>query len=114
VVLGNTGKNFGAGMTGGSAYIFDENNQFPDLYNTGLVVIERLTPPTEALLNDLISKHYRETDSARAKFILENWATTSGLFWRVIPHPPAPKPSEVKPVASSESVISEKVIATQP
>ena len=114
VVLGSTGKNFGAGMTGGSAYILDVENHFPDLFNTGLVVIERLNATTEAPLKELVEKHLKETGSSYAKEILSDWPRYAASFWKVLPRPPAPKPSEVKPTASSETVISEKVIATQP
>jgi glutamate synthase (NADPH/NADH) large chain/glutamate synthase (ferredoxin) len=114
VILGDTGKNFGAGMTGGSAYIFDLNERFADQYNTGLVVIERLTPESEIPLQQLISKHLEFTGSARAQEILSQWDKYSKAFWKVQPRPPAAKPSESKPEANSQSVISEKVIATQP
>ena len=114
VVLGRTGKNFGAGMTGGSAYVLDLENEFPDLYNTGLVVIERLDHQGENVLRQLIVRHLEETGSARAREILGDWEKFSSSFWKVLPRPPSPKPSEVKPSASSEAVISEKVIATQP
>ena len=114
VVLGRTGKNFGAGMTGGSAFVLDLENEFPDLYNTGLVVIERPDASGEAVLKALISKHLEETGSARAKQILGDWPKYCAAFWKVQPRPPGPKPSEAKPAASTETVISEKVIATQP
>jgi len=114
VVLGSTGKNFGAGMTGGSAYILDVENHFQDLFNPGLVVIERLNATTEVPLKELVEKHLKETGSAYAKEILADWPRFAASFWKVLPRPPAPKPSEVKPTATSETVISEKVIATQP
>jgi glutamate synthase domain-containing protein 3 len=62
----------------------------------------------------LIAKHLQETGSKQSKEILDHWEQFSGLFWKVQPHPPAAKPSEAKPAASSETVISEKVIATTP
>ncbi|MEK0444796.1 MAG: glutamate synthase large subunit [Verrucomicrobiota bacterium] len=114
VVLGDTGKNFGAGMTGGEAYIFDVSGKFPDLYNPGLVAIERLNATTSVTLQQLIQKHLEVTGSARAREILSDWEKHSGSFWKVQPRPPAAKPSESKLPASSAAVISEKVIATQP
>ena len=114
VVLGNTGKNFGAGMTGGMAFVLDTDERFADLYNPGLIVIERLDVATEVILRELVSKHVAQTGSARGKEILADWPAFSKAFWVVQPRPPAAKPSEAKPVASSETVISEKVIATQP
>jgi glutamate synthase domain-containing protein 3 len=114
VVLGDTGKNFGAGMTGGMAFVLDAHERFADLYNPGLIVIERLDAANEVVLHELISRHVEQTGSARGKEILGDWPTFSKAFWVVQPRPPAAKPSESKPVASSETVISEKVIATQP
>lgn len=114
VVLGDTGKNFGAGMTGGSAYIFDLNERFVDQYNSGLVAIERLTPESAVTLQQLIGKHLEFTGSVRAQEILSQWEKYSKCFWKVHPRPPAAKPSESKPEANSQTVISEKVIATQP
>jgi len=114
VVLGDTGKNFGAGMTGGLAFVLDLHNRFEDLYNTGLVVINRLNAQDEGFLKPLISKHLEETGSTQSKAILEDWSKYSSSFWKVQPHTPAAKPSEAKPAASSETVISEKVIATAP
>ncbi|NBV33211.1 MAG: hypothetical protein EBR81_05295 [Proteobacteria bacterium] len=114
VVLGDTGKNFGAGMTGGLAFVLDLHNRFEDLYNTGLVVINRLSEQDEAFLKPLITKHLEETGSTHSKAILEDWSKYSSSFWKVQPHTPAAKPSEAKPAASSETVISEKVIATAP
>ncbi|MEY2599799.1 MAG: glutamate synthase large subunit, partial [Verrucomicrobiota bacterium] len=73
VILGDTGKNFGAGMTGGSAFVYDINQKFADLYNPGLVAIERLTEESGAILQALIQKHLALTGSARAREILENW-----------------------------------------
>ncbi len=114
VVLGDTGKNFGAGMTGGMAFVLDTSERFADLYNPGLIVIERLDATTEVILHELVAKHVANTGSARGSEILADWPTFSKAFWAVQPRPPAAKPSESKPVASSETVISEKVIATQP
>jgi glutamate synthase (NADPH/NADH) large chain len=96
------------------AFVLDSDACFADLYNPGLIVIERLDASTEVILHELISKHVAQTGSARGKEVLADWPTFSKSFWVVQPRPPAAKPSEAKPVASSETVISEKVIATQP
>jgi glutamate synthase (NADPH/NADH) large chain/glutamate synthase (ferredoxin) len=114
VVLGVTGKNFGAGMTGGSAYILDLEERFADLYNPGLVGIERVSEEDQVILQQLIYRHLEATDSARAREILGDWPAFSGRFWKVRPHPPAAKPAEAKPPASTEAVISENVVAVQP
>jgi len=114
VVLGRTGKNFGAGMTGGSAYILDLDEKFADLFNPGLVVIERLTEEDKIVLQQLIYRHIEATESDRAREILGDWPRFAGHFWKVKPRPPAAKPAEAKPPALTEAVISENVIATQP
>jgi glutamate synthase (NADPH/NADH) large chain/glutamate synthase (ferredoxin) len=114
VVLGSTGKNFGAGMTGGAGYVLDLENQFESLYNSGLVVIERLTEEDTVVLQQLIYRHLEATDSARAREILGDWPHFGGSFWKVTPRPPAAKPAEAHPPAKTEAVITEKVVATQP
>ncbi len=114
VVLGRIGKNFGAGMTGGSAFVLDEEERFAELYNAGLVVIERLSEEDTIVLQQLIYRHLEATESKRAREILADWPRFAGSFWKVKPKPPAAKPGENKPLASSETVISENVIATKP
>ena len=114
VVLGQTGKNFGAGMTGGTAYVLDLNDRFQDLLNPALVVGERLTEEDKVVLQQLIYRHLEQTESARAREILGDWSRFAGAFWKVKPRPPAAKPAEAHPPAKTEATISEKVVATQP
>ncbi|MEP6667671.1 MAG: glutamate synthase large subunit [Chthoniobacter sp.] len=99
VVLGRTGKNFGAGMTGGLAFILDMEERFSDLYNPGMVGIERLTDDDKGLVQKLIYKHLEATESARAKEILADWQKFAGRFWKVVPKSAA-KPAEPKPAAA--------------
>jgi glutamate synthase domain-containing protein 3 len=110
VVLGRTGKNFGAGMTGGQAFILDLENRFESLYNNGLVVIERLTSEDEIVVKELIYKHLEASESQRAREILGDWPKYQSSFWKVRPKPPAAKAPEPKP----DAVISENVVATKP
>ncbi len=119
VVLGSTGKNFGAGMTGGTAYVLDLEERFSDLFNPGLVVIERLTDEDKVVLQRLIYRHLEATESKRAQEILGAWPRFAGSFWKVKPRPPAAKPLETKPaeanpLATVTTVIDEKVTASQP
>jgi glutamate synthase (NADPH/NADH) large chain/glutamate synthase (ferredoxin) len=108
VVLGPTGKNFGAGMTGGLAYVLDRENTFLDLYNPGLIGCERLTEEDRAELQKLVFAHLEATDSALAREMLADWTRFDGAFWKVCPHPPASKPKA--PAASpSTSVIDETI-----
>ncbi|PJI06693.1 MULTISPECIES: glutamate synthase large subunit [Clostridium] len=86
VVLGKTGRNFGAGMSGGMAFVLDENNDFEDKCNTEMVEITTdYDDADEKVLYDLIKEHYEYTDSVKAKKILENWDEYKAKFKKVIP-----------------------------
>ncbi len=88
-VLGNTGHNFGAGMTGGFAYVLDQHNTFVDKYNHELVEIQRISSEDmESHRNHLrgvIREHIAETGSEWAQHILENFDDYIGRFWLVKP-----------------------------
>jgi glutamate synthase (NADPH/NADH) large chain len=88
-VLGKTGVNFGAGMTGGFAFVLDEDNTFVDRYNHELIEIERIgTEHMEAYRNylrDLVEEFVAETGSARGQAILDNFSDMIGKFWLVKP-----------------------------
>jgi glutamate synthase (NADPH/NADH) large chain len=87
VVLGQTGKNFAAGMSGGIAYVFDEKGDFPDLCNQEMVTLLQIDDEEEIkLVEDLISRHFELTQSSRAGEILQSWDTILPLFVRVIPN----------------------------
>ncbi len=116
VILGRTGKNFGAGMTGGVAYILDLENQFESLYNSQLVSISRLTDAADiAELESLVKKHLEFTGSERAKEILANPTHFFGKFWKVSPSVPTakPVPAPSKEPEATGPVISEEVIASR-
>ncbi|MEW9501104.1 glutamate synthase large subunit [Jeotgalibacillus marinus] len=86
VVLGSTGRNFAAGMSGGVAYVFDEDDTFHSKCNPELVHIQPLENHEE--LNDvynMIEKHVEYTDSAHGKRILAYWEKYAAQFVRVIP-----------------------------
>ena len=89
VVLGKTGVNFGAGMTGGFAYVLDIDRDFVDLYNHELIDIHRISPENmEAHLHhlrNLILSHVELTDSAWGEAILEDYRTYLPKFWLVKP-----------------------------
>jgi glutamate synthase (NADPH/NADH) large chain len=89
VVLGGSGVNFGAGLTGGFAYVLDMDRDFVDLYNHELIDIHRITPETmEANLHhlrSLISEHVAHTDSKWGMEILEDYRTFLPKFWVVKP-----------------------------
>ncbi|MEW5960854.1 MAG: hypothetical protein AB1801_24275, partial [Chloroflexota bacterium] len=86
VVLGRTGANFGAGMSGGLAFVLDEGHHLPQHFNPDMVQLVRVTTQAEVeLLRHLITRHVRLTGSAHGQAILDNWATRLGLFWKVAP-----------------------------
>ena len=89
VVLGDTGLNFGAGMTGGLAYVLDSDDSFAERYNTELVELLRIDSPemSEVALHlkGLIEDHVRETGSVWAHQILDRFEQTLKSFWLVKP-----------------------------
>jgi glutamate synthase (NADPH/NADH) large chain len=86
VVLGATGRNFAAGMSGGVAYILDVAGNFAHHCNQEMVDLEQLVDPLEiAELKTLIEQHAKYTGSTRAKFILTHWADYILQFVKVIP-----------------------------
>ena len=88
VVLGKTGRNFAAGMTGGIAYVLDETGEFVTVRcNRASVDLEPLVDPKDIdLLQLLIARHAELTGSPRAHWILENWDTMLPKFVKVFPH----------------------------
>lgn len=87
VVLGETGRNFGAGMSGGVAYVYDPSKTFPEKVNMGLVGLESLDDDVEkeAVFN-YIKEHVQYTNSAVGQDMLENWEERAGCFVKVMPH----------------------------
>jgi glutamate synthase domain-containing protein 2/glutamate synthase domain-containing protein 1/glutamate synthase domain-containing protein 3 len=86
VVLGPTGRNFGAGMTNGLAFVVDEQEQFWGRANED-VILERtaIDDPELTEMSDLIEQHIAFTQSAHAKRLLANWSETVAQTWKVIP-----------------------------
>ena len=86
VILGSTGRNFAAGMSGGVAYVYDPNDQLLTNVNLEMVDLEKMDQPADVEeLKELISKHSNFTDSAIAKTILEDWESSLASFKKVIP-----------------------------
>ena len=88
-VLGDTGVNFGAGMTGGFAFVLDLDNTFVDRYNHELIDTHRVAPEhMEAYRNylqDMIEDHVRETGSEWGQHLCDNFSDYAGKFWLVKP-----------------------------
>jgi len=86
VVLGPTGRNFAAGMSGGVAYVFDEAGRFAQNVNTQMVGLAKLDDPEEiALVRAMIERHVAWTQSARARALLAQWEATVARFVKVLP-----------------------------
>ena len=97
VVIGETGRNFGAGMTGGTAYILDEKGQFEKKYNSDWVKIEKMKSEADVKnLMALIQNHAAYTGSQHAENILTHWEAFLPHFWKVVTPPPPPLPAPVQ------------------
>jgi glutamate synthase (ferredoxin) len=85
-VLGKSGRNFGAGMSGGVAYVYNYGGDFEQRCNKGLVLLEEMTDANDiAELKEMIEKHLEYTGSDRAKYLLDNWDSEVKNFIKVIP-----------------------------
>lgn len=86
VVLGQTGRNFGAGMSGGIAYVWDPEGEFSKLCNSETFELETLSAASDILeLKRLIENHANYTDSSVARAVLENWEDSLHKFVKVMP-----------------------------
>ena len=111
VVLGETGRNFAAGMSGGVAYVYDEDGLFAKRCNTSMATLEKVLPHAEQvasipeaqwhapidvkdggqrqsdehILKALIERHFRHTGSERAKALLADWDRARARFIKVHP-----------------------------
>ena len=86
VLLGATGRNFGAGMSGGVAYLLDEDGQLQARVNTEMVEVQRsLGRVDDALLRLLVGRHEALTGSPQAAALLSDWERTRGRFCKVVP-----------------------------
>src|SRR5215218_224019 len=86
VVLGPTGRNFGAGMTNGLAFVLDTDDTFEGKINDESVALERGVDGDDArLVRELIERHAKLTHSAHAKRLLQDWNGTLAALWKVVP-----------------------------
>jgi len=86
LVLGRTGRNFAAGMSGGVAYVIDEDGDFAQRCNLQMVDLESLEDAAEEqFIHDLIERHAQFTNSARARTILERWNSYREKLVKIMP-----------------------------
>ena len=101
IVLGATGRNFAAGMSGGIAYVYDINGDFEQRCNKELVSLQRLSDPDEIeFVRNTIAKHVKNTESVYAEHILANFDDLLGRFVKVLPHDYAKFNNELEQVRS--------------
>ena len=86
VILGPTGRNFAAGMSGGEVFVLDEHGRFQDLCNTSMVDLEQVSDqPDVAALRRMVEEHLSYTGSVTAKRVLDDWDDTLPKFVKVMP-----------------------------
>ena len=86
IVLGETGNNFAAGMSGGMAYVFDQKNEFPEKVNMEMVGLESLAEDDLKYIHEEITNHVKYTDSKLGKLILDDWGSMAKYFVKVMPN----------------------------
>jgi glutamate synthase (NADPH) large chain len=87
VVLGDTGRNFGAGMSGGYAFVLDDKNQFTSLCNPAMVELQKVeSKADQEELKELIARHRDFTGSTVASAILKDWDNQLSQFIKVMPY----------------------------
>jgi glutamate synthase domain-containing protein 3 len=85
VVLGPTGRNFAAGMSGGIAYVYEKYNEFPERCNLAMVELERLNAEDKKSIRNMLQKHFQYTRSSIAKGILGDFRNEARRFVKVMP-----------------------------
>ena len=85
VILGQTGRNFAAGMSGGIAYVLDEQGDFAGRCNTEMVGLEQLDASDHATVKGMIEQHAAHTGSSRAAELLADWDASAARFVKVMP-----------------------------
>ncbi|MFT8777309.1 MAG: glutamate synthase large subunit [Gluconacetobacter liquefaciens] len=86
VILGEAGDNFGAGFTGGMAFVYDENGTFEQRINPDTLLWNRVVDPKwEGVLRGLVETHARETHSRYAALMLHKWENILPRFWQLVP-----------------------------
>ncbi|MCP4650624.1 MAG: glutamate synthase large subunit [PVC group bacterium] len=85
VILGKTGRNFAAGMSGGIAYVYNEDGNFKQRCNMSMVNLEELDEDDNRVVYNLVYNHYKYTDSPKAKFVHDNFEEEAKKFVKVMP-----------------------------
>ncbi len=134
VVLGETGRNFAAGMSGGVAYVYDADGHFASRCNTSMVNLERVLPPAvqaantdramwhkgkdgtaesdDAILKKLIEDHHKWTGSLQARHLLDQWELSRAKFVKVFPIEYKRALAEMALKAAQQTTVQESVAAS--
>jgi glutamate synthase domain-containing protein 3 len=107
IVLGKTGKNFAAGMSGGIAFVFDPEHAMERMCNREMVDLETMEEEDKAEVKAMIEKHHTYTGSDPAEWVLENWTVASELFVKVMPR-------DYKAVLQKQKAAASKPAASAP
>jgi glutamate synthase (ferredoxin) len=104
VVIGDTGRNFAAGMSGGIAYVWNRTGDFPIRCNTSMVELDPLDEDDVKLVGDMLRKHQEYTQSPVAAGLLKDWPSSAKQFVKIFPTDykkalQAQKSAPAKPVA---------------
>lgn len=113
VILGETGRNFAAGMSGGIAYVWDSAGTFRQKVNKEMVDLEPLDQNDVDYLKDRIEKHVEYTDSSRGKEILAAWPSEQKKFVKVMPIDYKRALTELRKLAEQDQNDAKKVTATK-
>ena len=85
IILGETGRNFGAGMSGGIAYVLDESGRFPSMINNSMLDLDPLDDDDVEYIQRMLRNHFHYTRSQRADSVLRKWDSFAPKFIKVFP-----------------------------
>jgi glutamate synthase (NADPH/NADH) large chain len=85
LVLGTVGRNFGAGMSGGLAYVYDEDGRFRDMCNMQMIEVETLTEEDRERVKSLLERHVARTESTKGRALLQGFFGVASRFVKVVP-----------------------------
>ncbi|MGH2633730.1 MAG: glutamate synthase-related protein, partial [Tepidiformaceae bacterium] len=114
VVIGQTGRNFGAGMSGGIAFVLDEDGTFASRCNLQMVLLEALDEPEDLeLVRGLIDRHHDYTDSSVAERLLADWPNIAAKFVKVMPVEYRRVLLEQRPAVAETEISDTKAVAAR-
>jgi glutamate synthase (ferredoxin) len=112
IILGETGRNFAAGMSGGIAYVLDEKATFPRLVNMEMVELEPLTDEDLEYIQMMVAKHTHFTSSAVGQRVLDRWDELSARFVKIMPTDYKRALAELKRQAEEEQARANELAAS--